>query len=120
MTFSKLLLNGSVSGKQISVPVTGAFPTGNFSGILVHSGAGSPTSLDEVYIYAANNLSGIDSTILLTWGGLQSGDYMFFPVPAQNGRVLLTDGKLISSGLSITAWSNQSGTILDGFVNRIT
>lgn len=118
-TFSKILLSASVSGKQIPVQYTGVFPTGSVTGSLVHLCGGIPSAIDEVYIYAQNNFSGIDATVLLLWGGTQSGDMMFAPVPSQNGRVLLTDGKLLQSGLSVTAFSNLSGVVLDGFVNRL-
>lgn len=118
MTFSKILLSASISGKRISVP-SGNFVTGT-SGALIHTAEGVPSSLDEVYIYAANS-SASDGIVVTQWGGYTaSGDFMFAPVPAQNGRVLLSDGQLLSSGLSIYAMANTSGITIDGFCNRIS
>ena len=119
-TFSKTLLSASISGKQVPIMYSGSFPTGGVSGSMVHLCGGSPNALDEIYIYCQNNTSGTDATVLLLWGGTSSGDMMFAPVPSQNGRVLLTDGKLLMSGLSVTAFSNLSGCSFDGFVNRLS
>lgn len=119
-TFSKILLSNSVSGRQIPVQYTGVFPSGGITGSLIHQAGGTSTSLDEIYIYAQNARSGVDATILLMWGNTQSGDMMFAPVPSQNGRVLLTDGKILMSGLSVTAFSNLSGVSCDGFAHRLT
>lgn len=118
-TFSKLLLSSSISGKRIPILQTGQFVTG-VTGTILHTCSCPPTAFEEIYLYLSSTNPTGDAMVMLTYGGVSSGDLMFQPVPFQNGRVLALDGSLIQSGLSITAWSNLSGINCDGFCNRIT
>lgn len=123
--FSKLLLSASTGGRNIPINITGfnQLTTGN----LLHSGVFATTSFDEIYLYASNqNLT--DSILFIQWVGnnipLVSGDNFMTVVPAQNGRVLVCDGKLANSGTQIFglvsgANPNSGGLYIDGYVNRI-
>lgn len=114
-TYSKQLLSGSTNGKGIFVTANGtASPT------LLHTAPAGTTSLDEVYLYACN-MAPSNGTVAILWGGTVFPDDITATTVTQNsGRNLLVDGRLINNGLSITVYSNGTGMVMDGFVNRIT
>lgn len=114
-TYSKQLLSGSTSGKSIFVTASGTnSPT------LLHTAPSGTTSLDEVYLYACN-LAPSNGTVAVMWGGtVYPNDITTATVLQNSGRNLLVDGRLLTNGLSVTVYSNGTGMVMDGFVNRIT
>ena len=116
--FTKHLLSASVDGQQIAVTATGtSSPT------LIHTAQSGTVALDEVYLYAANaDPNGYSQTITILHGGTNAADYVKVAVPANQGRLMIADGKLITNGKSIQAFTSHGtlAPIIDGFVNRIT
>ncbi len=112
--YTKELLSASINGRQI--PISGS---GIASANIIHSGVAGTSSLQECYIYCQNIWTG-DILFTMSWGGQTSGDLCITNVPAQVGRVIIADGKLIQNGLSISGWANFTGLNIDGFVNRIS
>ena len=123
--FSKQFLSASVNGRGISLGLlTGSNPL--VTGTILHTTPAGTTSTDEIFLYAVNN--SISDCILITqWGGnpLTSGDAFFTQVPAQNGRVLVADGRILNNGLIVyglisgVSPLSASGVCVDGFVNRL-
>jgi hypothetical protein len=112
-TYSKALLSGSTNGKQITV-----FGTGTSSSKLIHTATASAGTLDEIWIYAS--AQGTATNLTLCWGGtVYPDDYVTSAVPVQAGKVLVTDGKLLQGGLTVTAFTTVGTLMIDGFVNRI-
>jgi hypothetical protein len=110
-TFTKATLSSSPFGRSIAV-------TGTTSpGALIH--VPSLSQLDEIYLYAQNN--GASSiTLNILWGGTTVYDLTQTLLAPQNGRTMLTDGKLLTGAGIIGAYLSAPGTVaIDGFVNRI-
>jgi hypothetical protein len=114
-TYSKHLLSGSVNGKCILISGTSAATAQT-----LHTHPGGTGSLDEVFLYACN-VATSNATLYLLWGGtLNPDDTELALISANTGRNLVTDGRLVTNGLSITAYSSGTTIVMDGFVNRIT
>jgi len=117
-SFTKHLLSASVDGQQIAITATGTT-----SPTLIHTTQSGTTALDEVYLYAANaDPNGNAQTITILHGGTNAEDYVKVSVPANQGRLMIADGKLLQNGKSIQAFTSHGtiSPIIDGFVNRIT
>lgn len=111
---TKQLLSNSVNGKQIQI--TG---TSTSTSTLIHSAVAGTTDIDEIWLYATNMCTS-NLNLTLEWGGTTTGNLMVAQIPYQAGRYLVVDGKLLNSGLSVTAFANSGNFInIDGFVNRI-
>ena len=117
-SFTKRNLSASVDGQAISVTATGTATAD-----LIHTAASGTASLDEVFIYATNrDPNGYSQVVTILHGGTNAADEVKVAVPAQQGRLMIADGRLITNGKSIRAYTS-SGTAapsIDGFVNRIT
>ena len=116
--YSKYLLSLSDSGKSIAIANVNP---GNANGT-IHVSSATSGVYDEVYLYGYN---GYGSTIngTLWWGGTTPNDMQVFPFTNGAGRIMLTDGRLLSNGAAVqatTVMNGTSGLTLDGFVNRIT
>ena len=115
-TFIKLPLSASVDGKSILLTTTASSVA-----IPIHTTPTGITSTDEVWLYAYNDsLVSLQTSIL--WGSTtEPDDVTRTQIGARSGRVLITDGRLLRNGLTISAYaSNTSSVTIDGFVNRIT
>lgn len=115
VTYTKLPLSASLAGKQIIV--TGTISS---SATPIHTvDTSSYGTLDEIFLYAYNEAT-TSIPLNILWGGLnEPNDVNRLSIPAQSGRTIITDGKLLASG-SITAYASASGFVtVDGFVNRI-
>ena len=121
-SFSKLLLSTSLSGQATLITATGFSPL--TTGTTIHSGVAGSSSFDEVYLYA-NNIAATDAILIIQWGTVTSGNCFYNTIPAQAGRVLISDGRLINGGLSIYGLVSGatpqacSGVAIDGYINRI-
>lgn len=116
VTYTKKLLSGSVNGK--SILVTGWTAAG---AVTAHTAVSGTNSFDEVYLYAFNS-NGSSVPLNLYWGSTSLQDTEVINVPANVGRVLIADGRLLNNSLVVSATSSQAGTNalqIDGFVNAI-
>ena len=125
-TFSKQFLSASVNGRGIPLGlITGSNPL--VTGSILHATPAGTASTDEIFLYAVNN-SVSDCILITQFGGnpLTSGDAFFTQIPAQNGRVLITDGRILNNGLIVyglvsgSSPLGASGVCVDGYANRIT
>jgi hypothetical protein len=117
-TFSKLILSGSTDGKGIKVVQTAT------AGTTIHTGSSTPTTLDEIWLYAVNTDS-TDRKLTIEWGGVASPDDLIeYTVKAENGLYLIAAGLLIKGNatpLLVRAFAATANVIVvHGYVNRIT
>lgn len=117
-TFSKTILSGSTDGKGIKVAATAT------AGTTVHTGSSTPTTLDEIWLYAVNT-SASDVKLTVEWGGVASpDDHIEYTVKAENGLYLIAAGLLIKGNatpLVVRAFAATANVIVvHGYVNRIT
>jgi len=117
-TYSKTILSGSTDGRGILVTATAT------AGTLIHTGSGTATTLDEIWLYAVNS-DAADVKLTLEWGGVTvSNDLIEVTVTAESGLMLVAPGLLIkgnASPLVVRAWASVgSDIIIHGYVNQIT
>jgi hypothetical protein len=115
-TFSRQLLSGSTSGREIPVAAT-ATP-----GTLIHTAIAGAAAFDEIYLWASN-VTGAAATLTLEWGGVTNpGDHMVksYSIPANSAPIPIATGQVLNGGLVVRAFSDTGSAInLGGFVNRI-
>ena len=115
-TYSRVLLSGSTSGRNIPVAAT-ATP-----GTLLHTAVAGAAAFDEVYLWAAN-VTGTSATLTIEWGGVTDpGDHMVkaLSIPANSPPIPIATGQVLNGGLSVRAFSGTASAInITGFVNRI-
>ena len=117
-TYSKTILSGSTDGRGILVAATAT------AGTLIHTGSGTATTLDEIWLYAVNS-DAADVKLTLEWGGVTvSNDLIEVTVTAESGLMLVAPGLLIkgnASPLVVRAWASVADDIIiHGYVNQIT
>ena len=117
-TYSKTILSGSTDGRGILVAATGT------AGTLIHTGSGTATTLDEIWLYAVNS-DAADVKLTLEWGGVTvSNDLIEVTVTAESGLMLVAPGLLIKGNgtpLVVRAWASVGDDIIiHGYVNQIT
>jgi hypothetical protein len=117
-TFSKIPLSGSTDGRGIHID-DDATP-----GKLIHEGSATATTVDELWLYAANYDS-TDRKLTIEWGGATAGgDIMEFTVPSESGLFLVVPGLIIKGNateLEVRAFAATTSAInIFGYVNRIT
>jgi len=117
-TITKLKLSGSTDGRAIKVAATAT------AGDTIHTGSGTATTYDEVWIYAQNT-SGSDVKLTLEWGGTTAPDDLIeLTITAEAGLTLVAPGLLIkgnASPLIVKAFAGTTNVItLHGYVNQIT
>ena len=117
-TYTKTILSGSTDGRGILVAATAT------AGTLIHTGSGTATTLDEIWLYAVNS-DAADVKLTLEWGGVTvSNDLIEVTVTAESGLMLVAPGLLIkgnASPLVVRAWAAVTNDIIiHGYVNQIT
>ena len=112
-TFQAVPLSGSTNGRPIPIAAT-ATP-----GTLLH--VASASSLDEVYLYAAN-ITAAAVTLTIQFGGVTTGDNLVVTsIPANSSPVQLAFGQRLTGGVEVRAFAATAGAInMTGVVNRIT
>ena len=115
-TYTKLPLSASTSGQQILITATTSG-----SATPIHTAVAGTSSLDEIWIYAYNDATASLLTSLIWGGGAEPSNVVRLSIPAQSGRILITDGKLLQNSLTVYAYASASNYVsIDGFVNRIS
>jgi len=119
-TFSKQILSGSTNGTGITVVAT------TTPGTTIHATGISASTLDEIWLYAAN----IDSTartLTIEFGGVSvTKDLIQQSIAVTpSGLVLVVAGLVLrgtgSAATTVTAFASAASKIeIFGFVNRIT
>ena len=114
-TYSKQLLSGSSSGKQIEIAGTTS------PGTTMHTVVATATSAREVvHLYAAN--SATDARLVtVEFGGTATADQIVVSIAAQDGANLIVPGwPLTGTDQIVRAFGTTTeGVRLGGFVNRI-
>jgi hypothetical protein len=114
--YSKGLLSGSTSGRNIPVVVT-ATP-----GTLLHTAVAGAASFDEVYLWAAN-VTATAATLTVEWGGVTNpGDHMvhLYSIAANSPPTPIALGQTLNGGLVVRAFSGTASAInIVGYVNHI-
>ena len=116
-TYSRLLLSGSTSGRNIPVVATAT------AGTLIHTAVAGATSFDEVYAWAANvTASPVDLTV--EWGGATNpGDHLVhtYNIPAFSPPIPIMTGQVLNGGLVVRAFCSVASAInISGYCNRIS
>ena len=118
-TFTKTKLSGSTDGRGILVAQTAT------AGDTIHTGSGTATTYDEIWLYAMNTHSA-DVKLTLEWGGVTSpNDLIEITIGTEAGLVLVAPGLLIkgnaSTALIVKAFAATTNVItIHGYVNQIT
>lgn len=115
-TYSRLLLSGSTSGREIPVAAVAT------AGTLIHTAIAGASSFDEVYLWASN-VTGAAATLTVEWGGVTDpGDHMVksYSIPANSAPIPIATGQVLNGGLVVRAFSGTASAInIGGYVNRI-
>ena len=111
-SFSKLVLSGSTTGKQIKVAATAT------AGTTIHTA--HATSLDEIWLWAVNS----DTTarkLTIEWGEATAPDgNIEVTIPAESGYLMVVPGLVLTNSLVVKAFAATANVILiNGYVNRI-
>jgi len=119
-TFSKISLQpAGTTGTGLGIPVTAT----SSPGTAVHTASSTPSTIDEVWLYAVN-YDTADRKLTIQFGGTTAGDNdIEYTVKAENGLYLIVPGLLLQGNASakvIRAWA-ATGTsiVIYGYVNRI-
>ena len=118
-TFAKVKLSGSTDGRGILVAATSS------AGTTIHTGSGTATTYDEIWLYAMNTHSA-DVKLTVEWGGTTSpNDLIEQTITTEGGLTLIAPGLLIkgnaSTALIVKAFAATTNVItIHGYVNQIT
>ena len=114
-TYSKQLLSGGVTGKNIKVVPTAT------AGTTIHTAVAGTSDMDEVWLYACNT-DAADVKLTIEYGGVATPDDLTeVTITAEAGWVLVCPGTLLQNGLVIKAFAGTANVIMmNGYVNRIT
>ena len=111
-TFSKVILSGSTSGKQIKVAATAT------AGTTIHTA--HATSLDEIWLWAVNS-STTAVKLTVEWGEATAPDgNIEVTIPGESGYLMAVPGLVLTGSLVVKAFAGTANVILiNGYVNRI-
>ena len=111
-TFTKVILSGSTSGKQIKVAATAT------AGTTIHTA--HATSLDEIWLWAVNS-STTAVKLTVEWGEATAPDgNIEVTVPGESGYLLVVPGLVLTGSLVVKAFAGTTNVLLvNGYVNRI-
>ena len=114
-TFSKILLSGGTTGKNIKVVATSS------AGTTLHTAVSGTSNMDEVWLYACNTDSA-DRKLTIEYGGVASPDDLTeVTIGTEAGWVLVVPGMLLQNSLVIKAFAAAANVVMiNGYVNRIT
>ena len=114
-TYSKVLLSGGTTGKNIKVVPTAT------AGTTIHTAVAGTSDMDEVWLYACNT-DAADVKLTIEYGGVASPDDLTeVTITAEAGWVLVCPGTLLQNGLIVRAFAGTTNVInINGYVNRIT
>jgi len=113
--YTKNLLSASTNGKGIKVTATAT------TGTTIHTAVAGTTSVDEVWLYAANNGT-TSANLTLEWGSTTAPDNnILIYIPAYGGLQPIAPGLLLNGGLLITAFASVANVItIYGYVNTLS
>lgn len=115
MTYARIPLSGSTTGKGIKVTGTGTGST-----VTVHTAQSGTSFVDVVTLYAMND-SGVGVLLTIEWGATTDPDDLItVVVPAQGaGLIPVVIDLVIQNSLVVKAFAETANVIvLFGFVNR--
>ncbi len=111
-TFTKVILSGSTSGKQIKVAATAT------AGTTIHTA--HATALDEIWLWAVNS-STTAVKITVEWGEATAPDgNIEVTIPGESGYLMVVPGLVLTGSLVVKAFAGTANVLLvNGYVNRI-
>ena len=112
-TFTKVILSGSTSGKQIKVAATAT------AGTTIHTA--HATSLDEIWLWAVNS-STTAVKLTVEWGEATAPDgNIEVTIPGESGYLMVVPGLVLTGSLVVKAFAGTANVILvNGYCNRIS
>ena len=112
-TFTKVVLSGSTSGRQILVVATAT------AGTTIHTA--NATALDEIWLWAVNS-STTAVKLTVEWGEATAPNgNIEVTVPGESGYLMVVPGLVLTGSLVVRAFAGTANVILvNGYVNRIT
>lgn len=116
-TYSKEKLSASTDGRQIKVVAT-ATP-----GTTIHTGSATPTTKDEIWLYAVNSDT-VDRKLTIEWGGVTAPDDLIEQtIKAESGLYLIVPGLILvgnATPLIVKAFCATANVVMiGGYVNQI-
>ena len=111
-TFTKVILSGSTSGKQIKIAATAT------AGTTIHTA--HATALDEIWLWAVNS-STTAVKITVEWGEATAPDgNIEVTIPGESGYLMVVPGLVLTGSLVVKAFAGTANVLLvNGYVNRI-
>ena len=112
-TFTKVVLSGSTSGKQIKIAATAT------AGTTIHTA--HATALDEIWLWAVNS-STTAVKITVEWGEATAPDgNIEVTVPGESGYLMVVPGLVLTGSLVVKAFAGTANVLLvNGYCNRIS
>ncbi len=115
-SYSRQLLSGSTSGREIPVAAT------TTPGTLIHTAVAGTTAFDEVYLWVTN-VSAAAATLTVEWGNAGTvGDHLVdaYSIPANSAPIPIAVGQVLQSALIVRAFASVTNVLnIVGYVNRI-
>jgi hypothetical protein len=114
-TYSKQLLSGGTTGKNVKVVATAT------AGTTIHTAVSGTSDMDEIWLYACNTDSA-DRKLTIEFGGTTSPDDLTeVTIGTEAGWVLVIPGLLLQNSLVVKAFAAAANVVeVNGYVNRIT
>ena len=111
-TFSKVILSGSTSGKQIKVAATAT------AGTTIHTA--HATAIDEIWLFAVNSsTTAVKLTLEMGEATAPDGN-VEVTIPGESGYLTILPGLPLTGSLVVKAFAGTANVILiNGYVNRI-
>lgn len=119
-TFSKIAFQpAGATGTGLGIPVAATASPGT----AIHTASSTATTIDELWIYAANYDTS-DRKLTLQYGGTTAGtNDIEFTVKAENGLYLIVPGLILQGNatpLVVRAFAaTNTSIVIYGYVNRI-
>lgn len=113
VSFSKIFLSGSSSGRPIGISATTS------PGTFIHEVSGS--AIDEIWLYAFTNAATSSTELHVEWGSTDGADTIHLDVPfSGSGLTLVVPGIPLGNQQRVRAYVDTSGSVkLMGYCNRI-
>jgi hypothetical protein len=117
VSYTRVLLSGSTSGRPIPVVATAT------AGTTMHTAVAGAASWDEIYAWF-NNTDTVARTLTIEYGNAGTvGDHLVdtLSLPLSSPAIPIVTGQVLNGGLAMKAFASVASIInCTGYVNRIS